>query len=128
MFSKLSEIAHPIFRAFSKLLKTAQANIKDEMNVALTKIQNAHTSLESWAKEHNTTVQDLFNKIINTETGTLINKYDKSFYEDLETARKPKFRSISFFLNNYMVTRGHKGAGFRYTGKALEDFNRAMDS
>ena len=128
MFSKLSEIAHPIFRAFSKLLKTAQANIKDEMNVALTKIQNAHTSLESWAKEHNTTVQDLFNKIINTETGTLINKYDKSFYEDLETARKPKFRSISFFLNNYMVTRGPKGAGFRYTGKALEDFNRAMDS
>ena len=67
----------------------------------------------------------MFNKIINTSTGTLINKYNASFYQDLANARTIKLRSVQFFLDNYEVVRGPKGSGFRYTGKALEDFNKA---
>lgn len=127
-FSKVSELSHPIFRAFTKYLKSAQANIRDELNVAVEKIKEKHSKLKEWADQNNTTVQDLFNKIINTETGTLINKYSKDFYNDLETYRQRKTRKVAFFLDNYMVERGPKGAGFRYTGAALEDFNRAMDA
>lgn len=123
-FSKVSEIAHPIFRAFSKLLKSAQANIYEQLEKAHEKIKVHTEALQEWAKSNNKTLQDAFNMIVDTSTGKLINKYSSKFYKDLEKARTYSSRSITFFLNNYQIERDPKG-GYRYTGKALEDFNKA---
>ena len=123
-FSKVSEIAHPIFRAFSKLLKSAQANIHDQLMTAYEKVKVHTQALQEWAEANNKTVQDAFNMIVDTKTGQLINKYSKKFYEDLEKARSAKTRSAKFFLDNYQIERNPRG-GYQYTGKALEDFNKA---
>lgn len=125
-FSKLSEINHPIFRAFSKLLKSAQARVHDQLGLAYEKITAAHNALEKWAKEKGSTLQNEFNRIVDTDTGNLINKYSTSYYQDLEKAREKKTRNVAFFLNNYEIERGPRGSGFRYTGKALQAFNNAV--
>lgn len=96
-FSKVSEIAHPIFRAFSKLLKSAQANIYEQLEKAHEKIKVHTEALQEWAKSNNKTLQDAFNMIVDTSTGKLINKYSSKFYKDLEKARTYSSRSITFF-------------------------------
>jgi hypothetical protein len=124
-FSKVSEIAHPIFKAFSKLLKSAQAQTHEDLMKVYDRVKVQTEALQEWAKANGKTIQDAFNMIVDTSTGNLINKTSSKFYQDLEKARASKTRSVTFFLDNYQVVRGPKNQGYRYTGKALEDFNKA---
>lgn len=123
-FSKLSELNHPIFRALSKLVKSSQAEVHEDLVLASKKIREYTTSLEEWAKQNGKTLQDAFNMIVDTSKGTLISKWDRTFYEDLERARTGKTRSLTFFVNNYQVIKNKKGK-YEYTGQALIDFNKA---
>lgn len=123
-FRKLSEQSHPVFQAFSKLVKGAQDKFYNDM-VSSTKIISDRTiALREWAEKNNMTLQDAFNKLINKEKGTLINKVKKSFYDDFNASREKGTLNANWILHHFEVARDKKTV-FKYTGKALEDFEAA---
>jgi len=80
-FLKISEIKHPVFQAFWKLIQGVQYDMRQQLRQVEKTYHEKETELEKWAKGRGMTLLQAQGMIIDRETGNLFKKIKQEFWD-----------------------------------------------
>jgi len=98
----LSDWDHPIFKLFSKRKQDAIDDVRDKTREAKENIERVQHTLSIWAKSKGMSLQQAFNKIINS-SGMLVTRFTSEFWQEREKAILNK--DIEWMQENYEMTK-----------------------
>jgi hypothetical protein len=120
-FKQLSKFNRNAFKKLSNMVRQVSDEVRREVNVVVEDVSEKTESLKDWAKNRGDTLQQAFDRIINSKTGNLVSQWSPKYYEEKEKAIEDK--NLSWFLNNANVERVNEQ--LFYTGNELTKFNEA---
>ena len=82
--ASMSDSPNPVVRLAHAEIKKSLNRTEQESRRVDEKMTYAHTKVQEWAKQNNTTVSKAFDKLINTKTGNLTARVKKEFYEEIK--------------------------------------------
>lgn len=119
-FLKLSEINNPIFREIWKLIEDAQYEIKDKFNKMDDVVFSKLEALLKYADTNHMTRQQVFDLMINYQTGNMYSKLDRDFFNKLSKAFESKTpEDIKFIKDHYE---------FKDKEKWKKEYNERLDA
>jgi len=77
---RLSQIDHPAFQAFSKMINLKQNEVRIHLREVEADIKERLQALEDWAKTNNKTTQEAMDLLINESTGNMHGRLKKDFW------------------------------------------------
>jgi len=80
-FAKISEIEHPLFKTLWNIIKKTQNDARQYVSQISEKAIDIEKALFTWGNLNGLSRQDTFNKIIDFDRGSLINKLSSSLIE-----------------------------------------------
>jgi hypothetical protein len=86
-FNRISQIQNPVFKQVWKLIQTQIHKTRQYVKSVGEEIADKEKALFQWASNNGLSRQAAFDKMINFETGNLISKYDKEFWDKVNKAR-----------------------------------------
>ena len=87
-FRSISQMNVPVIRIFHELVKKALYKVETDSNKLRESILNEVNALKVWAGSKGLSLQQAYDMIINKNTGTLISKYSKDFWNSLKKAKE----------------------------------------
>ena len=123
LFKQLSKFNRPVFKKLAMMVRGAADQTRREVNKIAEDVNKHTEELKKWASSQGMSLLDAYGKIIKDETGDLIPKFSKKFYED----KKKAFKDKSFaWVKDNMEVRVENG-NYYYTGDALERYTKARE-
>lgn len=133
-FSNLSEINHPLFIAFNNLKDSATYDIREDNKKFFDELEVKVTALLKWGKEHGYNLQEVYDFMINRETGNLTPMFKQEVYDiqrkaiknkDIKTLKsiyKHRFETDELYLEDLKKSRD------KYSKWLLGRYNNLEDS
>lgn len=84
LFKSLSQIDHPVFQKFYNMYSEANDKTRKKISDLESNIKNYSKSLEDWGAKNGYTGWDVYNLLINKETGNLHSILTSDFYENFK--------------------------------------------
>lgn len=120
-FTRISEIAHPIFRSAWNLIQDKLFGQRQELFKISDDITEKDKAVREWAKSAGISVYDAFKKMINFNTGNLVNKLSNELYAKVDSAyTNPNTEKGAEELKKYLMIPDVK--------KYKENFEKRFDN
>ena len=101
-FKYLGDWTHPVFRTFKKLIDETIDNTRRDVNIVQEELKILTDDLKEWGKAHGKTGIDMFDPLINPDTGDLVAEFSQEFWKEARKQRANK--NVKWFKDNYTIT------------------------
>ena len=98
MFNQLSEYTRSQFIALSKLVKSSENNVMEDVRKIRDQLTEKHSKLKEWSDKNGKSLFDTFKMIYNKETGELVKRFNSTYFKEKEKAMADK--DYKWFLEN----------------------------
>lgn len=99
LFSRLSEIKHPVFERFTDIKDKALYKIRKDIDGLMAEIEANQSALFKWGKANNYSKRQVFELLVNKDTGNMKPKLRKEFWELRKQALEDK--DVQWFKDNF---------------------------
>lgn len=120
LFKQLSKFNHPAFKKLSQIVREISNATRLDINNIVSDINAKTEALKEWSKGRGESLQDAYDRLINSKTGNLIGRFSTEFYKERDEARKNKNKGWFVKNTNIIVTDGK----YYYTGEIKEKFEK----
>jgi hypothetical protein len=118
MFDRFSQINHPIFIEAKRLLDVANAKKQVTLNKFKEELSKKTKDLEKWGVKNGLKGFEIFDKLIDDNTGNLYNKYSKEFNKQRNEALANKDAK---FMSKYFIKKADADETFKRNKKRYID-------
>lgn len=123
MFKQLSQINHPAFQRLATLVGRVKTDVQIKVDEFNEELKVKVGDLEKHAEATGTTVQKIYEKIINSKTGNLVTKFKSTLYDEKAKAQEDK--DDDWLSEHLEIDYDSKLKRYKYTGASLTKFNEA---
>lgn len=120
MFDRFSQINHPIFIEAKRLLDVANAKKQVALGKFKEELSKITKDLEKWGVKNGLKGFEIFDKLIDTNTGNLYGKYSKEFIKNRDKALQDKDAK---FMSKYYIKKENADEIFKKNLKRHIDNN-----
>jgi hypothetical protein len=118
-FKTLSEYDHPLFKTFYRAINSVQAKVREDRNNLAEQIAEKMEPLKALGG------LEVFEKIINPETGNLITETSREFWKKRDDAIENK--NLKWLKENFELTEENKEKLLRRREETLDRLKRISD-